>query len=192
MAETTARDGDTTGTTNLDEQMGQLLPAATSRDRDDVVALGQPQQQLLQTATAVNKDVEVINADMHTCKLPPEPYWIQHLELREHDKELLTGGNWLTDKHINAFNKLLKQQCPMQNGLYDPLLIAKMTRHSETANFVQIINLDNLHWVCAANIGCPDNTVNIYDSLPTYSVGSKSLHKQMQPCYIYMHSKEVL
>ena len=92
-AETTGRDSDTTGTTDLDEQMGQLLPAATSRDRDDVVALGQPQQQLLQTATAVNKDAEVIDADMHTCKLPPKPYWIQHLELREHDKELLTGGN---------------------------------------------------------------------------------------------------
>ena len=31
--------------------------------------------------------------------------------------------------------------------------------------------LDNLHWVCVANIGYPDNTVNIYDSLPAYSVG---------------------
>ena len=42
-----------------------------------------------------------------------------------------------------------------------------------------MINLDNLHWVCVANIGCPDNTVNIYDSLPAYSVGSKSLQKHI-------------
>ena len=85
---------------------------------------------------------------MQTCtlaKLPPEPYWIQHLELCQQDKELLTGGNWLiggnwlTDKHINAFNKLLKQQCPMRNGLQDPLLIAKMTWHSETTDFGQTL-----------------------------------------------------
>jgi len=30
-----------------------------------------------------------------------------------------------------------------------------------------------------ANIGCPDNTINIYDSLPAHLVGSKSLQKQI-------------
>ena len=121
---------------DLDQTERELLQtaAATSRDGGDVAHLGQPQQQLLQTAT--NKETEVIDADMHTCKLPPEPYWIQHLELCQQDKKLLTGSNWFTDKHINTFNKLLKQQCPMQNGLHDPLVIAKMTWHSETMDFI--------------------------------------------------------
>ena len=126
-----------------------------------------------------------------------EPYWIQHLEFRQQDKELLTGGNWLTrgiwltDKHINVFNKLLKQQCLMQNGLQDPLVIAKMAWHSETTGFVQIINLDNLHWVCAANISCPDNTVNIYDSLPAYIFSRLKISAKTN-CSHTMHSKGVL
>ena len=113
----------------LDQTEGQLpqTAAARSKDRDNVVDFGQPQQQLLQTAAATNKKTEVINADVHTCKLPPEPYWIQHLKLRQQVLELLTGGNWLTDKHINAFKKLQKQQCLMQNGLQGPVVTAKMT-----------------------------------------------------------------
>ena len=122
----------------LDQTEGQLpqTAAARSKDRDNVVDFGQPQQQLLQTAAATNKKTEVINADVHTCKLPPEPYWIQHLKLRQQVLELLTGDNWLTDKHINAFKKLQKQQCLMQNGLQGPVVTAKMTWHSEAMDFV--------------------------------------------------------
>ena len=30
---------------------------------------------------------------------------------------------------------------------------------------VQILNDSNKHWVCVSTIGCPPNTINIYDSL---------------------------
>jgi len=121
-----------------------------------------------------------IDVDTFTCKQSPAPYWTQDLELRQQDKTQLIEGSWLTDKHINASNKLLKQQCPNQNGLQDTHILAeKLMWRSNTKDFVQIINLNNLHLVCESNIGCPDNTIDVYDSLPSNSVGSKSLQEQV-------------
>ena len=167
--------------TASDKQIKLPTAATTSRDSDNEVQLDQPIGRLLPPAPVPNgKSDEPINADMYTCKEPPAPYWIQDLELRQQDKEQLAEGAWLTDKHINASNKLLKQQCPNQNGLEDKLVLAnKLTWRSNTKDFVQIVNLNNLHWVCVANIGCPDNTIDVYDSLPANSLGSKSLQEQV-------------
>ena len=139
IAAATSRDSDD-DTLDLGQPLGHILQsaAAASRDSDDdVLDLGQPLGQILQSAAASNKETEVIDVDMHACKQPPAPYWIQNLELRQQDKEQLTEGDWLTDKHINAFHKMLKQQCPMQNGLQDTLVLAKKMRwHSETTDLL--------------------------------------------------------
>ena len=50
---------------------------------------------------------------------------------------------------------------------------------SNTKYFVQIVKLNHLHWVCVANFGSPDNTIDVYDSLPANSLGSKSLQEQV-------------
>ena len=34
-----------------------------------------------------------------------------------------------------------------------------------SGEFIQILHTGNKHWVCASNIGCVPETVNIYDSL---------------------------
>ena len=60
---------------------------------------------------------------------------------------------------------------------------------SNTKDFIQIINLNNLHWVCVANIGCLNNTIDVYDSLPANSVGSKSLQEQVAAI---IHTEETL
>ena len=166
----------------VDQSMGQLLPTApvTHGDSDDeVLDLNQSLRQQRPSKPVTNGE-NPIDVDTFTCKQSPAPYWIQDLELRQQDKTQLIEGSWLTDKHINASNKLLKQQCPNQNGQQDTLVLAeKLMWRSNTKDFVQIINLNNLHWVCVSNIGCPDNTIDVYDSLPSNSVGSKSLQEQV-------------
>ena len=44
---------------------------------------------------------------------------------------------------------------------------------------MQIINISNSHWVCASNISCPTGVVDVYDSIPQYSMGSYSLQKEL-------------
>ena len=68
---------------DLDQSEGQLLQIATATSRDsddDVLYLGQSLGQILQSTAATNEETEVIDVDMHACKQPPAPYWIQNLE----------------------------------------------------------------------------------------------------------------
>ena len=46
-----------------------------------------------------------------------------HQVLSVIDKQQLQQGDWLTDKHANAFNKLLLHQFPAQNGFQCPLIV---------------------------------------------------------------------
>ena len=50
---------------------------------------------------------------------------------------------------------------------------------SDPNDFVQIINVSGQHWVCASNMNCPPGVVDVYDSIPAYSIGSQSLHLQL-------------
>ena len=105
--------------------------------------------------------------------LPSPPLthmWVQSLNLTVYDKLELLQGKWLTDKHINAANFLLKKQFQTQNGLEDPLVLSeKLICTSLSANFVQIINIERQHWVCASNINCPAEVVGVYDNMPRMS-----------------------
>ena len=63
------------GFTSGKEMKQDTTADATNSDRgDEVLDLDQTEGQLPQTAAATNKETEVIDIDMHTCKLPPEPY----------------------------------------------------------------------------------------------------------------------
>ncbi len=98
-------------------------------------------------------------------------YWIETLLLFKTDKENLQNGGWLSDAHVYAASKLLKNQYPTQNGLLSPLpLYHNLVWKSSNTDFIQIINVCGHHWVCASNIGCPPNSCCVYDSLyPNYS-----------------------
>lgn len=119
--------------------------------------------------------------DIDNLKSTPLPsYWLPDLELEEEDKEILLSGQWLTDKHISAINTLLLKEYPEQNGLRNTVVLFEgLPWKSKADNFVQVINVSRNHWVCAANIGCPENIVNVYDSIPAYSIDSPSLKRQL-------------
>ena len=93
--------------------------------------------------------------------------WIAELGLNEFDKRELVDGDWLTDKHINAVNTLLRKQHPTKAGLQDPVLLSeKQIWRSQSQDFVQVINICRNHWVCASNVNCSPGVVDVYDSLP--------------------------
>ena len=96
------------------------------------------------------------------------------------DKEALLEDDWLTDRHINALNKLLSEQFPSINGLQSPLVLGEFFAYnSSNQDFIQIVNITRQHWVCVANVISSPGIVEVYDSKPAFSISSYSLRKQV-------------
>ena len=102
-------------------------------------------------------------------------WWVKDLSLTVDDKEVLTNGEWLNDKHIVAAQKLLKIQYPFIDGLQSPNLGSILVFKVMTGEGVQIIHHMS-HWTCLSTIGCQANEINVYDSL--YSRLSVAARKQ--------------
>ena len=86
----------------------------------------------------------------------------------------------LSDAHIQAAHLLLRKQYPHQNSLQSTLWLQFLLKwDSDPDDFVQIINISGQHWVCASNVNCPPGIVDVYDSIPSYSIGSQSLRLQL-------------
>ena len=82
------------------------------------------------------------------------------------DRRLVTEGEWLNDKLITAFLKLLKQQLPHLSGLQDVSLGQTLSFEIEFTEFVQVLHTGSGHWVTVSTIGCAPGEVDIFDSLP--------------------------
>ena len=100
--------------------------------------------------------------------------------LKNREKDILSTGEWLSDAHMEAVNKLLKEQYPQQNGLQDTLVLAELCRFkSSPTDFVQIVNISRSHWVCVSNVFLSPGVVEVFDSMPAYSTTSSGLKKQV-------------
>lgn len=75
-------------------------------------------------------------------------------------------GNWLTDKHIDAANWLLKIQFPDAIGLYSPLLGQNMSFPVTHDPCIQILHVVGNHWLTIASV--LSSLVHIYDSMYDY------------------------
>ena len=96
----------------------------------------------------------------------PTVYWLPELLLTFDDEEILTGGRWLSSRHISAVHSLLKKQYPEQNSLQDTLQLSNKYRWaSSSKDFVQIIHISQNHWVCVSNLLTPEGVVEVYDEL---------------------------
>jgi hypothetical protein len=107
-------------------------------------------------------------------------YWVQELGLKIREKHVLSTGDWISDLHMQAANKLLKEQYPKQNGLQDTLVLAELCRfRSSPTDFIQIVNISRSHWVCVSNVFSSSGVVEVFDSMPAYSTSSSSLKRQV-------------
>ena len=91
--------------------------------------------------------------------------WVQHDRTRfnVNDKIILEEGGELSVKHIQFAQKLIKEQFPSFGGLFSPLLQDKCYNFHNSS--VQIIHcFSRHHWIAVSNVGCNENSVNVYDS----------------------------
>ena len=63
---------------------------------------------------------------------------------------------------------MLKQQHPVVGGLQSTTLAKSFAMEPQTGEFVQILNINDNHWIAVSTIGCQPSTLNVYDSLHGY------------------------
>ena len=97
------------------------------------------------------------------------------------DKERLTSGKWLNYRLIEASQVLLAKYFPDVKRLQSPLFGEKLAFKRVEGKFVQILNVERLHWITVTNIGCEEGVVMVYDSL----FNTMSLNSKQQICSLY-------
>lgn len=159
----------------------QIDAAETSTDDEGTAnAKSSPAKKRKKLGHSKQDAIDVEN----TADCPTTNMWHPRLLLSQNDKEILQGGETLTDKHIDAAQRLLKKQFPNIHGLQSPTLQETNQWDVMRAEGVQILNENSNHWVCISTRECPPDTVNVYDSVKT----KISTHITRQVSYI-LHSQ---
>ena len=93
------------------------------------------------------------------------PMWCPVLHL-DQDRRALIQKKWLfrSDKHIYAAQILLKKQFAHIGSLQPSTLSQTGQWQVMSSEGIQILHSGN-HWLCVSTIGCPGNTINLYDSM---------------------------
>ena len=118
--------------------------------------------------------IECIDLTTQAYVDKPLGYWIEDLNLFQEDEQCLLAGKWLTDNIVDAAHILMKKAYPYVGGLESVALAETLAFSVQPGEFVQLLNVSRCHWVTIANIGCKPGYVNIYDSLPSCSVPSRT------------------
>lgn len=137
-----------------------------------------------------------------TKQTSPQRWGARGLGLDEDDRKRIMINQWLSNKHIKACSTLLKKAHPSQSGLRDTITLAKKPLQCiSPTDFVQIVHVNQSHRVCLSKINCPPGVIDVYDSIPNYSVNSKVPYKQaaaISQCMekqlelIYRHRKQAM
>ncbi|XP_019639650.1 PREDICTED: uncharacterized protein LOC109481516 [Branchiostoma belcheri] len=82
--------------------------------------------------------------------------------LNEGDKNILQTGQWLTDRHINCAQQLLKNEYPFIEGFNDTITLAHdQAPVPASAECIQAHHVEG-HWVLSTSVG---GNITVYDSL---------------------------
>ena len=96
------------------------------------------------------------------CDTADTCFWIEDLGLTYADKQIIKGGYSLNAAVINASSKRIKQENDTLAGL---LTIAPSGSYRGNGElFVQILRVNNDHWVTMSNVFTDYANVSIYDS----------------------------
>ena len=93
-------------------------------------------------------------------------FWIRTLNLSYKDKAI----EMLTDKHINAAQKVFTQNFPLIEGFQNPLLSQKnmFVPIACNAKGIQIHHVRNNHWITSSSTaGCVEVFDSVYNNLST-------------------------
>lgn len=128
----------------------------------------------MQTKTKSNEIVAIDESDEENEEEKHVKEWIEFKKhrLTMQDRQVISKGEWLVDKHISFAQTLIKDKFPTINGLKCTQYQTKQLLHLE--NVLQIIHIGSNHWAVISTIGCTEGTVKLYDSLYT-SIGSETI-----------------
>jgi hypothetical protein len=136
------------------------LPTVLS-DRQEV------QQSFLSEVDTVQTVYE--DEDFKVEMLSKNGDWVQcqDIVLSKVDRDIISNGQKLTDRHINYAQRLLKRQFPLLNGL--KLSLCQMKEQSQEERLkeskLQIFHTRGDHWTVASTIHSVKGQVKIYDSI---------------------------
>ena len=102
---------------------------------------------------------------------------------REMKKQVVGGGEWLTDDHMFYAQELLRMQFPTIDGWQSTLLAQNNGYFPAKMDAIQIHIVSDSHWVRSARLG---STVTLFDCCKVGSHISSTLTHQL--CQVYRTS----
>jgi len=160
---------------NLSSKSDMLVEntsAATCPKRDAVRSkvLRRDEMACVHDAIIINDENGRGNADsIEICKKADEWLKVGCYVLHIAERDMLHNNEWLTDLHMNAVQVLIKKQFPHIGGLQNTsiLQLKRTTKpFQDGKGSLQIIHINNNHWVVASTMNCTKNVdIIIYDSL---------------------------
>ena len=79
-------------------------------------------------------------------------------------ERLKSSTGWLNGSLINAGQILLQKKFPNVHGFQNVCLARTLSFVQQRGPFIQILNVDDSHWVCVTNSNCEVNSLKIFDS----------------------------
>ena len=154
----------------LDRDIGkvvQLITAAPTESSNITPTSKKDEQDSEEPPSKKSKveNVLPVNVDNVVDTSPSQEVWLKCYGcfMIQSDKVILEGGGQLSDRHINYAQILLQKQFPLVQGLGNTLLQSRKPLQAIKQG-LQILHDRGNHWLVASNIGCPENTINLYDS----------------------------
>ena len=109
---------------------------------------------------------EEVKESAHSTRLSMVWVCTGRQSLTFEDKQVICNGKRLTDNHLNFSQCLIQAQFPTIGGLTNTLMVNKPCAHWILQNGgLQILFCRDDHWIVASTVGCPLNTVSVYDSV---------------------------
>ena len=118
----------------------------------------------------IDEDIKIVGyTKARKRKVGPVP--VKKANLMKNNTRLLPdiqNGAWLSDEHIDHAQAMLAKQFPGIGGLQAVCVFAPegcQRVGTPEQSFVQVLNVGGNHWIIISNVGCPKDSVVIYDSL---------------------------
>ena len=81
------------------------------------------------------------------------------VQLKQLHKGMITSGVWLDDSVICAAQRLLLEQHPHIGGFQNTLHAENLSMEPQVGEFIQILNINQCHWVTVSTIGCSQSCI---------------------------------
>ena len=113
-------------------------------------------------------DIHHLSSDSE-CHSNSDDTWlrIEGVTLTLEDKDVLSSGEWLNDRLINAALTLKKRDKNLLpvDVLQDPILGNTLSFQVSGSEMVQVLHSGNSHWVTISTVGTSHPEAIVYDSL---------------------------